>query len=115
MTIDQPAERLRWSRAHRFTLSARGRDAELAYREGIVSSRLQPGRASFDAARATWAARYAVQADDGVYLCELAADGATLSQLLTAVTVSGQTRQDVVAALNRLDDVGMFEARQLIG
>lgn len=115
MSIDQPPERLRWPRTHRFTLSALGRSAESEYRERIVSSRMAAGRASFDAARAAWASAYRIQSDDGVYLCELAAGSATLSQLLIAVTASGQSRKEVISALERLTDAGMFDDRVLIG
>lgn len=106
---------MRWPRTHRFTLSTKGRAAETEYRERIATSREQSGRASFDAARAEWATTYKLQSDDGIYLSELVAGGATLPQLLTAMSESGQSRKDVVDALGRLDDAGMFDHRQLIG
>lgn len=115
MSIDQPPERLRWPRSHRFTLSTKGRSAETEYRERIATSRGQSGRASFDAARAEWASTWKLQSDDGIYLAELVAGSATLTQLLAAMSESGQSRKDVVDALGRLDDAGMFENRQLIG
>lgn len=114
-TIDSPPDRLRWPRSHRFNLSTKGREAETAYRESIVNSREQSGRASFDAARAEWATSWKLHSEDGLYLSEMASGPVTMPQLLTAMADSGQTRKDVLDALGRLDDAGMFEHRQLIG
>lgn len=107
MLFDKP-EKLRWPRSHKFVLSALGRTAELAYREQTQTSR-NGGRSSFDAARAEWATTHHLQADDGLYLGELAAGGATLPQLLTALETCGQTRKEALAALARLSDAGMFD------
>jgi len=53
--LRDPSPRRRWPRSQRFALTDKGRDAEASYRSSIVSSRSQEGRASFDAARSTWA------------------------------------------------------------
>ena len=53
--LQDPSPRRRWPRSQRFALTDKGRDAEASYRSSIVSSRSQEGRASFDAARSTWA------------------------------------------------------------
>lgn len=114
-TLDSPPERLRWPRTHKFNLSTKGREAETEYRERIAASRDHSGRASFDAARTAWATAWKLQSEDGLYLSEMVSGSATLPQLLTAMLDSGQTRKDVLDALARLDDAGMFEHRQLIG
>ncbi|MFO0598920.1 MAG: hypothetical protein U0228_26670 [Myxococcaceae bacterium] len=108
MLFEKP-EKLRWPRSHKFVLSERGRTAEVAYRERIENSRKDSGRASFDAARTEWATAHQLQADDGLYLGELARGGVTLPQLITALESCGQNRKLALAALSRLADAGMFD------
>jgi hypothetical protein len=110
VTLDETPPKLRWPRSHRFTLSDRGRAAELEYREKIVSSRAEPGRASFDAARSAWAQTHAIAADDGLYLAELARSPSTLPQLVASLETCGKNRTDAIAALGRLADAGMLSA-----
>ena len=75
MTLDERPPKMRWHRTQRFELTERGRAAETEYRQNIVTSRAEPGRKSFDAARLGWATTHQLNADDGLYLAELA-DGA---------------------------------------
>ena len=88
-------------------LSARGQQAETSYREQIVTSRAEPGRASFDAARAAWAQAHGLAADDGLYLAEVARGPVTLSQLVSSLETCGKNRLDAIAALERLSDAGL--------
>jgi hypothetical protein len=108
MTLDEPPRKLRWPRSHRFSLSERGRTAEVEYREKIVSSRAEPGRASFDSARSAWATAHGLNADDGLYLAELATGPITFAQIVTALESCGKNRGDAIAALERLADAGMI-------
>jgi hypothetical protein len=110
MTLDERPPRLRWPRSQRFTLSKRGQEVEAAYRQQIVASRAEPGRASFDAARAAWAHTHGLLADDGLYLAEIASGPITLPQLVNALETCGKSRLDAIAALERLDDAAMISA-----
>ena len=108
MSLEDRPPRLRWPRSQRFLLSPKGGEAEASYRTLIVASRQQEGRASFEAARATWAGQYAVQADDGLYLQEIATKPQNMTQLTTALEVCGKRRVDTIEALGRLFDAGLI-------
>lgn len=90
-------------------LSAKGAEAEESYRMGVVASRAVDGRASFDAARAAWAAPLGIEPEDGVYLCEIRQGPIRLEQIVQALEACDKTRQDTVAALERLFDAGLVE------
>jgi hypothetical protein len=100
----------RWPRGQKFELSNLGSEAETAYREQIEASRQASGRPAFDAARASWAAQYAVQPDDGAYLGELRAGPRTLEHLLQALETSGADRQQTHEAVDRLAHAGLVRA-----
>lgn len=106
---DIPPKR-RWPRSQKFALSEKGKEAEAAYRQEIAASRAQEGRGrdSFDAARKAWAQRFAIQPDDGLYLCEAAGDPKNLQELTEALEACGKSRTDALAALDRLVDGGLF-------
>src|SRR5438105_4321333 len=99
MTLDERPAKIRWPRTQRFALSTTGVAAEAEYREQIVASRSESGRASFDAAREIWAKTHAVQADDGIYLVEVASGPVNLTQLVTSLEACGKNRRDAIAAL----------------
>src|SRR3954471_15644202 len=103
-------EKRRWSRSQQFTLSAKGLVAEAGYQSGIADARTEGGRASFDAARARWAATFGLQPEDGVCLVELRAGPLSLGKLVEALDDYGQTRTGVVDALGRLSDAGLVDA-----
>ena len=94
----------------RFGLTDKGRDAEASYRSSIVSSRTQEGRASFDAARSTWAVSFRLLPDDGLYRGEVASGPINLEQIVKALEACGKTRQDALTALERLFDAGLISA-----
>ncbi len=99
---------MRWPRSQRFTLSARGVEAEASYRDLIVASRAQDGRASFDEARARWAGNYKLEADDGLYLAEVRDGPINLPHIITALESCGKRRPDAISALERLVDAGFI-------
>lgn len=76
----------------------------------IIASRTAEGRASFDAARASWAAEFHVQPDDGLYLAEIRGGAVTLGQIVEALETAGKTRKDAIAAVERLVDAGLVDA-----
>lgn len=108
MTLSDRPQKMRWPRAQRFSLSTQGAAAESAYREQIVASRQTTGRASFDAARTAWALHHGLQADDGLYLAEVAGGPVSLPQIVDSLESCGKNRTDAIAALERLADAGML-------
>ncbi len=96
-----------WSRSDKLSLSESGREAEAAYRSTIVASREESGRASFDAARAEWAASLSLQPDDGVYLGELVAGPVAFSVVVAALDTCGKSREDATGAFTRLIRAGL--------
>lgn len=107
-SLRDPSPKRRWPRSERFTLSAKGDEAETAYRSTIVASRAQEGRASYDAARAAWAASFRVEPDDGLYLGEIRSGPTSLERLVEALETCGKTRKEALAALERLFDAGLI-------
>ena len=106
--LQDPSPRRRWPRSQRFALTDKGRDAEASYRSSIVSSRSQEGRASFDAARSTWAESFRLLPDDGLYLGEVAGGPINLEQIVKALEACGKTREDALTALGRLFDADLI-------
>jgi hypothetical protein len=98
----------RLHRSQKFVLSAEGRDAEDSYRSGIRASRHEAGRASYDAARASWAASYGLQPDDALYLGEVREGTVTLADMVESLDSCGKTHRDALAALGRLLDRGLL-------
>ena len=107
--MDPPA-RNRWPRAERFRLSPGGVAAEAAYREQIIAARSEPGRSSFDAARAAWSEERGLLPGDGLFLGELAKAPLALHELAHAVEDCGATKTEVYEAVVRLVDAGLVEA-----
>ena len=102
--------RSRWARTDRFALSSAGEEAEAAYRQGVVASRDEAGRSSYDAARAEWARVYSLEPDDGVYLAELRDNPRKMGDLVEALEACGKNRDDAIRALHRLVDAGLVVA-----
>lgn len=110
MADDRPKRK--WPRSQRFVLSERGADAAASYLSTIVASRSEGGRASYDAARAQWAAAYGAQPNDGLYLAEIRGGPIRLEQILEALESCGETRKDALEALERLLDAGLLRTQQ---
>ena len=106
---DPGTPRTRWPRSQRFRLSTAGREAGASYREVIVEARKEAGRKSFDAARAEWAARLALDATDGLYLGELLEAPRTIAELAASLDGCGPTPGDVRKAVERLVRLRMME------
>jgi hypothetical protein len=102
-----PPPRARFRRGQKFSLSTKGLEVELEYREKIVASRSHVGRDSFDLARSEWAKLYTLEPDDGLYLAEVASGPVNLAQIIDALETCGKTSKDASAALGRLVDVGL--------
>lgn len=107
MFEDGPSHRARWSRTDRFVLSDRGKIAEESYRSQVTASRSEGGRASFDAARSTWAEPLDVHPGDGAYLGVVREGPVSLQQLAVALEDSGESRKEATEALERLCDAGL--------
>ena len=101
--------RTKWSRSQRFRLTPAGREAGRAYRQDIVASRVEAGRKSFDAARAEWAARLALEPTDGLYLGELLEAPRTIPEIAASLDGCGPQRSDVPAAIERLVQLRMMD------
>jgi hypothetical protein len=108
--FDDPPARRRWPRSQRFSLSETGTSAASSYLSTIIASRTAEGRASYDAARASWATEFRIQPDDGLYLAEIRTGPVTLGQLVDALETCGKTRKDAIAAVERLVDAGLVDA-----
>ena len=97
----------RWQRSEKFQLSDVGAIAAQAYLDGIVASRSEEGRQSFDDARARWATDHGVAAEDGLSLRELVTAPLTLAELTQALDGYGPDAKAVKAGLIRLLDAGL--------
>lgn len=104
--LNTKTEKYPWPRGQKFGLSDRGAQIEAEYREVIVASRALEGRASFNAARASWAASHLLEEDDGLYLAEIRAEPMNLKQLVDALESCEKRRADAVGAVKRLFDAG---------
>lgn len=110
--IDDKPEKYPWPRGQKFGLSERGLQIEAEYRQTIVASRALEGRASFDAARASWAATHLLQEDDGLYLAEIRSEPMNLKQLVDALESCEKRRADAVGAVKRLFDAGFLSLQK---
>jgi hypothetical protein len=110
MLIGKPADgRKRWPRGQKFTLSAAGAEAELAYRDAVLGARAS-GRSALESALADWAVPRRVAPGDGVILRELVGKRLGLSHLCEALETTGIVPDEVRAAVGRLVDAGIVEA-----
>lgn len=100
--------RKRWARGQKFTLSAAGSEAQLAYRNAVAGARAS-GRSALDSALAEWAASRRVAPGDGVILAELSGKRLGLSHLCEVLEVTGIVPDEVRAAVSRLVDAGIVE------
>jgi hypothetical protein len=99
----------RWPRGQKFALSARGVEAEAAYREAIAAAR-SSGRSNLEEAQRAWAAPFAVQPHDGVVLSELRAGKKSIADVARALEDCGTSQAEVKAAIDRLTDATLVEA-----
>ena len=104
-----PAPRVKWPKGQRFQLSAAGREAGAQYRATITASRVEGGRASYDAANAEWAARLKVEAADHLYFGELQKAPRTIDEMVASLEGCGPVRADVKTAIDRLVKLQLLE------
>jgi hypothetical protein len=109
MLMGKPAERKRWPRGQKFTLSAVGAEAAVAYRDAVLRARAS-GRTALESALADWAVPRRVAPGDGVVLAELTGKRLGLSHLCEALETTGIVPDEVRAAVGRLVDAGIVEA-----
>jgi hypothetical protein len=103
-------KRQRWSRGQRFQLSGSGRRAAADYRAAIVASRrTEGGRSAFETARAGWATRLAIEADDGLYLGAMERGPRTIPELTLELDGCGPQRADVPRTVDRLVGLRLIE------
>lgn len=98
----------RWPRGTRFSLSARGIDAEVAYRAAVQEVRAQ-GRLALESAQRSWATPLGLTHADGVILSELRSGRRSLSDICAALETCGITQAEVRGAVDRLVTAGLVE------
>lgn len=106
-----PTQARPWPRTEKFSLSETGLSAELAYQAALTASRSTGGRASFDAARASWAKSFGIEPEDGLCLAELLQGSVRLGDLVASLDSCGTTRQDVESSLSRLLGAGLVNGQ----
>ncbi|WNZ63378.1 hypothetical protein QEG98_06425 [Myxococcus sp. MxC21-1] len=102
-------EKVRYGRAQKFRLSAKGTEAVASYSAVIEAARSGSGRAQFDAARAKWGAALGLAAEDGLYLVEFEAGGRTVSEAARNLEDCATSAKAVKDAVERLLKCGMLE------
>jgi len=98
----------RWPRGQKFTLSAAGLEAEVAYREAILAAR-SSGRHALQGALDAWAGPLRIKGADGVLLSELQGQKKGLAELCKSVEDAGIEPAEVKASLDRLVTAGLAE------
>jgi hypothetical protein len=102
----------RWPRGQKFTLSAAGVEADVAYRGAVLDARAM-SRAALEGALAAWAAPRQVAAGDGVVLGELRTKPSGLADLARALEDAGTSAAEVRAAVDRLVKAGLLDPVQV--
>jgi len=98
----------RWPRGTRFGLSARGIEAEVAYRAAVQEARAQ-GRLALESAQRSWATPLAVTHVDGVILPELRSGRRSIAEICAALEACGISQAEVREAVDRLVAAGLVE------
>ncbi len=106
-SLKTPAGR-RWPRGTRFSLSARGVEAEVAYRAVVQEARAQ-GRGALESAQRGWATPLGLGHADGVVLSELRSGRRSLSEICSALESCDISPSEVRGALDRLVVAGLAE------
>ncbi|ATB31154.1 hypothetical protein [Melittangium boletus] len=105
---DENGERIRFGRAQKFRLAAKGSEAVAAYTLMVEKAREGVGRAQFDAARATWSEPRNLKPEDGLYLVEFSQAERTIPETVKRLD-NCATPKEVKAAIERLLECGMLE------
>ncbi|HET7755191.1 MAG TPA: hypothetical protein VFK85_14880 [Anaeromyxobacteraceae bacterium] len=89
-------------------MSARGLEAEAAYRSAICDARAT-GREALENAERNWAAPLGVQPKDGVVLGELRSGRRSIADVARDLESCGVSAGDVKAVIDRLCDAQLVE------
>lgn len=108
LSTRDPHPARRWPRGQRFLLSARGAEAEAAYRAAILEVRAM-GRNALELAQKRWAEPLGLESCDGLLLSELRPGKRSLSELSKALEVCGTTAPQVRDRIARLVARGLVE------
>lgn len=106
--MQNPESSIRLRAGTRFRLSPRGQSTAAAYAAALRVVR-RAGRPAFEQAQTQWAQQHGLEADDGIYLAELALESLNLGRLGEALAVCGQSRERLMAVVRRLIVRGFVE------
>lgn len=101
--------KVRFGRAQKFRLSAKGTEAVTAYSTMIEGAKSGTGRAQFDAARQAWSGPRGLVPEDGLFLVEFQAGEKTLAEATRGLESCGTSPKELKAAVTRLLGFGMLE------
>ncbi len=98
----------RWPRGQRFSLAAKGVDAEAGYRAAVHEAKAL-GREALDAAERRWATPLGLAPGDGVVLMELRPGRLSIADLCRSLDACGTTSAEIRQAIDRLVDAGLVD------
>ena len=104
----KPRAGKRWPRGQKFGLSARGVEADAAYRAAVAAARAS-GRNALESAEREWAQPLGLLPGDGVVLGELRSGRHSIADLARDLEDCGVSAGDVKAAVDRLCDAQLVE------
>jgi len=110
----QPVHARRWPRGQRFGLSARGVDAEAAYRAAVQDVR-SLGRDALTLAEKRWAEPLGLSPCDGVVMAEIRPGRRSFADLGHALQDCGTVPAQIRESVDRLVEHGFVEPLPLPG
>lgn len=110
----QPKHARRWPRGQRFTLSARGIEAEAAYRAAVQDVR-SLGRDALTQAEKRWAEALGLAPGDGVVMAEIRPGRRSFADLGHALQDCGTVPAQIRESVDRMVEQGYVEALPLPG
>jgi hypothetical protein len=110
----QPTHARRWPRGQRFALSARGIEAEAAYRAAVQDVR-SLGRDALTLAEKRWADPLGLSPADGVVMAEIRPGRRSFADLGNALQDCGTMPAQIRDSVDRLVEQGFVEALPLPG
>jgi hypothetical protein len=106
---DEQEGKVRFRRAQKYRLSAKGAEAVAAYATVIEGAQSGTGRACFDAARQAWSEPRGLTSEDGLFLGEFGGGDKTLAEATRSLESCGTSPRELKAAVERLLGCGMLE------
>jgi hypothetical protein len=110
----QPKPARRWPRGQRFALSARGIEAEAAYRAAVQDVR-SLGRDALTQAEKRWAEALGLAPGDGVVMAEIRPGRRSFADLGHALQDCGTVPAQIRESVDRMVEQGYVEALPLPG